>query len=353
MIAMPATRCRDTRGPAYRRSMTELRFVPYHLLGDTPNVVVDGSPTASTLLTLSHWPGSPTPIDLLDDLSAQIAFHALERPALFDGIDAVSNNHFDQDGLMCAYALLDRGAATERRAQVIDVASAGDFATFTDRDSMRVAMTLAAFDDPDRSPLDGEVFAHGYQHQCGRLYELLLPRVGELLDHPERSHDLWAAENAHLDESLDAIDRGIVVLREHRDVHLAEVVVPDDWAERVASRFTVERAAAVHPAAINTRTECMRLLVSHGNQHRVELRYETWVMYRSHPVPARPDLRVLATRLDGLEGRACWRADPPGALTPMLQPDAQGSSLSLDRFRDELVAFLRTAPAAWDPFAPN
>ena len=31
------------------------------------------------------------------DLSAQIAFLALDRPAWFDGIDVVSNNHFDQD----------------------------------------------------------------------------------------------------------------------------------------------------------------------------------------------------------------------------------------------------------------
>ena len=76
--------------------MHALRFVAYDHLGDTPNVVVDGSPTASTRLTLSHWPGSPTPVDLLADLSAQIAFHALDRPAsLFDGIEAVSNNHFD------------------------------------------------------------------------------------------------------------------------------------------------------------------------------------------------------------------------------------------------------------------
>ena len=43
---------------------------------------------------------------LLDDLSAQIAFHALDRPELFDGIEAVSNNHLDQDGLASAYALV-------------------------------------------------------------------------------------------------------------------------------------------------------------------------------------------------------------------------------------------------------
>jgi len=71
----------------YRGAVQPLRFVGYHRLADTPNVVVDGSPTASTVLTLSHWPGSPTPEHLLDDLSAQIAFRALAEPSLFDGID--------------------------------------------------------------------------------------------------------------------------------------------------------------------------------------------------------------------------------------------------------------------------
>ena len=50
--------------PSYGRAMRGLRFVPYHRLGELPNVIVDGSPTSSTVLTLSHWPGSPTPTDL-------------------------------------------------------------------------------------------------------------------------------------------------------------------------------------------------------------------------------------------------------------------------------------------------
>ena len=79
--------------------MLPLRFVPEPLTTGIPNVVVDGSPNGDTVLTLSHWPGMPTPPELRDDLSAQIAFHALAEPQRFDGVDAVTNNHFDQDGL--------------------------------------------------------------------------------------------------------------------------------------------------------------------------------------------------------------------------------------------------------------
>jgi len=327
-----------------------LRFLAYDHLGDVPNVVVDGSPTASTVLTLSHWPGSPTPDDLVDDLSAQIAFRALERPELFDGIEAVSNNHFDQDGLMSAYALLHPEAALARRDLVVDVARAGDFATFHDRDAMRIAMAIAAHDDPRRSPLPAEVFDGGYEAQCAALYETLLPRCTAMLDDPESTRALWEHEDAHLTDSLDAIDHGPVMLTEDADLDLAVCVVPDGWVDRAVTRFTIARSAALHPAAVPNRTERMRVITSHGGEHRLECRYETWVMFRSRRLTPRPDLRLLATRLDEVEGRATWQADAPGALTPTLAPQ-RGTDLSLGEFTAEVRAFLATADPAWDPFA--
>lgn len=326
--------------------------MPYHRLGDTANVIVDGSPTPSTRLTLSHWPASPTPADLLDDLSAQIAFRALDAPSILDGIEVVSNNHFDQDGVAGIYALVCPEAALERRAQVIDVASAGDFAVFADRNSMRIAMALAAYDDAHRSPLDATVFAGSDDHRCAALYEALLPRFTELLDHPEASRSLWGAEDAHLTESLDAIDAGVVRRHEVPELDLAVFVVPDGWAERAATRFTMDRRAALHPAALTNGNERMRVLVSQGRHHWLELRYETWVMFRSRRLSPRVDLRVLAMRLNDLEGRACWRADAPGALTPKLGPDELGTDLTVDRFEAEVRTFLATAPSAWNPFLP-
>ncbi len=330
--------------------MGTLRFHPYHRLGDIPNVVVDGSPTESTRLTLSHWPGSPTPVNLLDDLSAQIAFHALDHPELFDGIEAVSNNHFDQDGLMSAFALLQPDEAIARRAQVIDVASAGDFASFIDRDSMRIAIAIAAHDLPDRSPLPADTFVGGYPEQCAAVYEAMLPRCVELLDHPDRFRSLWETEDAHLTESLDAIDRGVVRVHEEPELDLVVCEVPDEWATRSATRFTVHQQAALHPAALPNRTECMRMLVSHGGHHRLECRYETWVMYQSRVLQQRPDLRLLSAHLHQLEPGAGWRADAPGGLTPAMEATV-GTGLSLDGFLAEVRSFLATAAYGADPQA--
>ena len=66
-----------------------------------PNVVVDGRANTATVLTLSHWPQAPCPADLRRDLSAQSALAYLSTPCPPRvPAELVTNNHFDQDGLM-------------------------------------------------------------------------------------------------------------------------------------------------------------------------------------------------------------------------------------------------------------
>jgi hypothetical protein len=329
-----------------------LPFVPFSRLEGIPNVVVDGAAGADTRLVLSHWPGSMTPDAVRDDLSAQIAVAALDHPELFDGIAAVSNNHFDQDGLMSVYALVDPDGALARRDRVIDVARAGDFGWYEDRASARIAMAIAVMTDPELSPLDPAVFSEG--DTTDALYEACLPGVEALLDDVEATRALWADEDDHLASSDTAIADGTVSITEHAQLDLAVVLVPDERPARSAHRFTVAWSGAVHPMAVNRATTCLRVLTLHGRRARLECRYETWVQLVSRPVLPRPDLRVLAERLDDAEGDERWHADPPGALTPVLTlRDGLESSLSTHRLVGEIATWLADAPGAWDPWAPR
>ena len=332
--------------------MLPLTFVPYDEVGARAHVVVDGAARASTALTLSHWPGSPTRVELRADLSAESAFLAAARPELFAGIDAVTNNHFDQDGLMSAYALVAPDEAGARRAAAVDVARAGDFGVFAERDSARLAMAIAALEDEERTTLPRSVFGGDYARVCGALYLALLPRVSAWLDDVGALRPLWEAEDAHLGASLDALATGAVTLREDLAHDLAVVDVPDDWVTRVAHRFTRVEAHAVHPMAVNTSTSCLRVLTRQGSRCRLELRYESWVMVVSRPVRARPDLRPLAVHLSALEpAGVVWTADPPGALTPVLEPRGGHSDLAPDTVLGAITHHLDTAAPAWDPFA--
>jgi len=312
-----------------------LRFRPAGELADTPHVVVDGAPGPATVLTLSHWPGTPTPLDVRDDLSVQIAFHSLARPELFADLEIVTNDHFDQDGLASLFVLTQPDEARDRRDLLIDVGAAGDFGTFRSHDAARISFAIDALTDPDRSPVD-DVDAP-YEVRCGALYEWALPVLPDLLDHPLRWRDLWAEEDARLTRSLRALEAGDVTIAEHPELDLAVV--------------TTGEPSLPHDMAVNRATDMLRVATLHGRRYSLYCRYETWVILTSRLVVPRPDLRVLAEHLDALErDGARWVADPPSALVPRLHLADDGeSSLTPEGFLAEVRRVLADAPPAWDP----
>jgi hypothetical protein len=328
-----------------------LHFVAYEELDGRPNVIVDGASTLGTRLTLSHWPHSGTPPELAADVSADIVFRYVDRPEHHVTADAVSNSHFDEDGLMSVFALVEPEAALARRRRVVDVATAGDFATFHDREAARAAFAISSLADPETSPLDPSFFARAYPEMAAGLYDELLPRVPELLDHPNLSRALWADEDAHLDASERALRDGRVSIHEVPDVDLAIVDVDESFGRQGVHRFTQRRRAAVHPMAVHRATGRFRVMYRHGSRYHVEYRYESWVQYTSCRPMARVDLTALAARLSESESAGTWKFDGVGDITPMLRLDGGGdSTLDPQTFCDEVVTFLRGAAPAWDPY---
>jgi hypothetical protein len=328
-----------------------MKYAPHHQLGETPNLVVDGAATLTTVLTLSHWPHSGTPAILRDDLSAQIVFRYLDRPDLHVRVDAVSNNHFDEDGLVGVWAVLHPDEAQARRELLVDVASAGDFGTFTDRTAARVAFALSAYADPDTSPLGPSPFALPYPELVAVLFTELLPRLPEMCDDVARFRDLWEVEDSVLEGGQRALEAGTVAIEEVGPLDLAVVSIPEEWRVRHVHRFTQERAQALHPMAVHNSTRCTRVLLMQGRRYVLQQRYETWVQYQSRRLLPRVDLAPLAARLSEREREGTWRADGVDDITPALSLlDADESSIDPSMFRAEVERFLVEAPAAWDPY---
>jgi hypothetical protein len=329
--------------------IVKLSFRPIDEAATEPNVVVDSSVTTNTVLALSHWPGSPdVPPALQADLSAQMAFRYLDHPEPLHGTAAVvSNNHFDQDGLVGVFALVDPAEAQARRPLLEDLAAAGDFATYRSRDAARASMVVSAFTDPDRSPFGP--LPDPYDEKTALLYTEVLGRLTELVDDVDRHRDLWADEDAALDESEAAVASGVVRIDEHPEVDLAVVTVSGDrrWS---GHRFGGRRYDGVHPMAIHNATSRRSLLLIAGGSYKFTYRYESWVKYRSAPVPRRVDLAPLADALTAADD-VPWTSDPVAELTPELQPvDGAGSSLAPDVVTAMVADHLRTAPPAFDPF---
>ena len=331
----------------------ELHYVPYADLDGAPNVVSDGAPTGGTTLCLSHWPGIGSPAEFAADLSAEMAFLYLGAFDRHPGASAVSNNHFDQDGLVGVFALCFPDVAQDRRAFLVEVARAGDFAVTSSRDAARVSMVLSAYADPSRSPLGA--LPADYDAAAAMLYTELLGRLPELYDHPDRRRPLWAEEDATLQASENAVASGAVQIEEVPDLDLAVVTVPERAPDAGGHRFGGGWVHGLHPMAVHNATERGALLTRRGRRYEFAYRYESWVQFRTRAVRPRVDLAPLADKLNN-EERAdgvTWAADQPSVLTPVLSmagADAGESGIAPDRFVALVRDHLRTAPPAWDPY---
>lgn len=334
-------------------TLTPLRFAPYDELAGRPNVIVDGSATDGTVLCLSHWPGTPVPAAFQADLSAQIAFRYLRDPHHHGAAALVSNNHFDQDGLVSVLALTDPVMALTNEDLLTDVAAAGDFGTYRFRDAARTSMVIAAYADPARSPL-AEQMAR-VDDPTGLLYEAMLPRLVEVALDPSPYEALWGDE----DEVLAASERCVaddVAVDEVPELDLAVLDVPADAPTAGGHRFGGGRwSAGLHPMAINNATERTALLIRRGHRYELVYRYETWVQMHSREVRRRVDLAPLAIQLGELEiGGATWTAANPAGLLGGLAIDGDGeSTIDPDRLRALVEDALATAPVAWDPYATD
>jgi hypothetical protein len=184
-----------------------MQFLPYNQTVTMPNIIVDGSENVHTVLTLSHWPKSGSPHKLRGDTSTAIVFNYLDAPEFHAEAEAVSNNHFDEDGLVGIFALLQPVVAQRHRNLLVDVAQAGDFGVFERRHAAHIVFVLSAYADPESSPLPTELFNRTYADLASELYVQLLDILPRLITGVEDFRSLWESEDAKLTASEELIDR--------------------------------------------------------------------------------------------------------------------------------------------------
>ena len=329
-----------------------MQFVPYEQLGGRPNIIVDGAACDGTLLTLSHWPHSHTPLELLRDTSTEIAFAYLDSPRHHVQADAISNNHFDEDGLIGIFTLLHPEIAQQHRELLIDAASAGDFAVYRNRDAARIAFTISTYGDSMASPFALDLFELPYAQMASSLYVRLLDLLPRLITHITDFDSLWRDEDDRLSWSEELLDKGEVTIEELPDIDLAVVKIPRDLPERTVHRFARATLADVHPYALHSRTRCTRMLLMRGQHVEFHYRYESWVQLASRRPPARVDLAPLAAVLNEQEtsgGR--WRFDGVDKITPTLTLEgSESTSVPPAEIRRLLQRYLSTGVPAWNPY---
>jgi len=222
------------------------------------------------------------------------------------------------------------------------------------QDAARLCFAIENLADADSSILPAETFHE--KDRVAALYTALLEALPAILrdcrDGWPRYGDLWALQDEHLTASRALFADGVVTVVESPELDLAVVRIPAYLRRRQVRRYLEDEQASVHPFAINSATQCSRILRVQGNHYEFEYRYESWVQLATRRVPLRVDLTGLATRLNGLErGAPTWLAQNPMDTVPrLLRSDGTPSSLPLDTFLLELESALTSAPVAWDPY---
>lgn len=330
-----------------RTSRDGVPFLALSELDGRPNLMADGAALPSTVLTLSHWPGSPTPPELRHDLSAGIAFRYVRSRRRWPAAEAVTADHFDQDGLVTVAVVSDPAAAVAHERELVALAEAGDFVRGTSRRAARASFSLASL---------AEGFPGGDPNPAlsGELHREALRLLPELVARPDAHRALWEEEDAFLSASEAAVAAGQVTLSEVPALDLVVVEVAGPAGGGRATQFSRRRPAAVHPMSVHNRTACTRVLVLAPPAYELYFRYETWVRLASRRPPLRVDLSELAAELTAAEPEGVpWTFTGAAAIVARLEPGVGISGLAPDRVRSLAERALERGRPAWDPYAPR
>ena len=327
-----------------------MRFEFYHEgLADVPKLAVDG--TVDNALHLSHWAGNTTPEELRADTSTEIALNFVAWPRREEwtrGVEVVTNNHFDADGVLSVWTVLNGERAPGLRDELVSAAEAGDFSEFRGERAVRVSVLLQGGDNPFipgvNSPLV-ERLAGGARVDERRAYELVLPEVERVLTRTDEYEPLWRAGWEAIARGLESFAAGRSRVEEDAESRLSLVTLaPDIYA---ASGFEPARQPTPYTAvAHNARGEVFLVArpLAGGWGYRVDYPYYSWAETVTRPRVARRDLSALVERLNELEGGGGeWKADGSELTSAVKFLDGGGAAAASRLRPDEVAAELRAA----------
>src|SRR4026208_2138798 len=191
-----------------------MRFEFYtQALESVPKLSVDG--TVDNAIHFSHWKGNKTPASVKADTSTEIALNLVAAPnraALTQDIELVTNNHFDTDGVLSVWTVLNGEQALAYRDLLISAAEAGDFSEYSSDDGVRVSIAIQGSDqaspnNDDGSPL-ARLLAGEEVDDDARAYELVLPKVEHLLTHISEYESLWREGWNNVAAAIESFEQG-------------------------------------------------------------------------------------------------------------------------------------------------
>ncbi len=306
-------------------------------------------------LNLSHWRGAGPPPELAEDTSAAIAINALIKAALPDTARFVTNNHFDVDGFIGIWSLLNPDLALEHQHVLKAIGLVGDFRELPlDKSIQEKVLKLVAWLNTVEKKKFYAPFGKAYHEEeaCIDKFNYFLPAFGEVIKDQEPFKPDWEEEYTLVSQHLELLaGRGSVLF--YNDIKLLVAKAPQP----------------LHYYALfgQSAKADMVLTIYQGNQYELEYKYTTWVDAFGRKSYPRVDFKPLIKKLNESEGSGeKWTGADVTDTGPILRlgPSIKdkevrfdhpfnrkfySSSISPDTLEEAIVSFYRTAYKACQP----
>src|SRR5882672_10664725 len=310
-------------------------------LAEVPKLSIDG--TVDNAIHFSHWKGNKTPASVKADTSTEIGLNlvaAPDREELTRGIDLVTNNHFDTDGVLSVWTVLTGERALELREKLIAAAEAGDFSELSTQAGVRASIVIqgseSAIDEDAGSPLTHQL-AGAPVTDLARAYELVLPHVARVLTHTNEYESLWCDPWNRIAAALDSFAKGRSRVDEDHEAKVSLVTLAPEIFSPAGFKPT-RHCAPFTAISHHARGEVFLIATPLGGgwSYRIDYPYYSWAETIVRPTIRRRDFTSLMERLNETEtstdGR--WRLDTSELASAMKFSEPEGrlaaSGLSLD-----------------------
>lgn len=314
------------------KGLTYAHYTP-SMEHDDRKVGVDGLIPNS--LHLSHWPGNETPDRWKADTSTEIALNfAADPDAPWGDHDTVTNDHFDTDGVLAAWVLVEPDAARDHADLLVAAAEAGDLQEYTTDTGVQLDLLVEAWRHHPESPFAFKVEEWDDDRADAVITEVLLEMMPNVFGQLDEYEFLWWDDWKALQDDRDAFDRGEFATTQDGPVTLVEATRwPRAQAISEACTGPFYLLAVEEPWASKGRAVAYRL----------DAAYHSWADTVDRPPVEVPDLGPLLGELNRAEPakKGRWMADgyADQGLTEVLRfTDVDGEALPSGQEPEDVLA---------------
>lgn len=268
-----------------------MKFVFEKYLENRDNVVcIDG--LFESKLQVSHWRGNDTPDELKADTTTEMAFKLIESPnkdRYLNGIEIVSNNHYDADGLLSAFVLVNNDIALQNKESLINTAITGDFSEYTTKDALKSSIVIESLFILDKSMIKSELANKNYPEIVQILYEKGFELIPGLVNDVDKFEQYWMEEFKEYEKSEESFITQNSVFSNYSDCKLS----------------VIESTIPLHRVSVYQHAENDIVLTSvkasGGNKYELEYKLHTWFDTTRKVKIKRKDLNPLTNKLNIIE----------------------------------------------------